>query len=110
MDIVVVERAEAESRTLRQWIVDWTRTKFRRFPNWIQRVVVRLEDLNGPKGGLDKRVTLELRAHDGSTTRLSDSADNYKAALVRVTKRAKQAMLRSPNLGARRPVRGGSYS
>ncbi|HEY3353070.1 MAG TPA: HPF/RaiA family ribosome-associated protein [Polyangia bacterium] len=32
-----------------------------RFGHWIRGVIVRLVDLNGPKGGVDKRCRVEVR-------------------------------------------------
>jgi putative sigma-54 modulation protein len=53
-----------------------------RFSTRIANVVVRLEDMNGPKGGIDKRCSIELTGTFGQ--RLADVRDqSFNAAVDR---------------------------
>src|SRR5438046_5587954 len=60
--------------------------------NWVTNVVVRLEDVNGPKGGVDKRchATINLRA--GASVILDDVSPDVYSAINTVADRAKQAV------------------
>jgi putative sigma-54 modulation protein len=70
----------------------------RRFANRIDGVVVRLVDINGPKGGLDKRCRIVARlAPTGSVIVEATDADAYVAvsqAAVRVDERVARAITR----------------
>src|SRR5437870_9523587 len=61
---------------------------------WVTNVIVRLEDVNGPKGGIDKRchATINLRA--GATVVLEDTSPDLYSAINIVADRAKQAVSR----------------
>jgi putative sigma-54 modulation protein len=51
-----------------------------RFSNRIASVVVRLEDMNGPKGGIDKRCSIELTGTFGQ--RLAEVRDQSFSTAV----------------------------
>lgn len=64
----------------------------------IDRVVVMLRDLNGPKGGVDKQVDITIRTHRGGIVvikeiqsdlylAISHAADRVKTAVGRLTGR-----------------------
>ncbi len=59
---------------------------------WVTNVVLRLEDVNGPKGGVDKRchATINLRA--GGTVVLEEMTEDVYSAINVVADRAKQAV------------------
>lgn len=78
---------------------------FARFGHWFHEVVVRLTDINGPRGGVDKSVAIELATESGRPMRFETCAETYDQALARVLKRAKRKILASPQLGSRRPTR-----
>lgn len=56
---VVIRAARAETAaTLRAYIVRRLSFALRRFSHRVRRVTVRLNDLNGPKGGVDSRCSM----------------------------------------------------
>lgn len=64
-----------------------------RFSTRIANVVVRLEDLNGPKGGIDKRCTIELTGAFGQ--RLAEVRDqNFSTAVDRGFAVARRSLVR----------------
>ena len=68
-----------------------------RFGPAIQRVNVRTEDLNGPRGGIDKRchILVQLRASGGSPITVdSDDSDLY-AAVDRAAERIGRSVTRA---------------
>jgi hypothetical protein len=83
-----------------------TRNTFQRFSHWIREVVVRLTDLNGPKGGIDKSVSVEIVTLDGQTIRVRSRGESYDRSLGNALGRARRQLLASPHAGARRPLRG----
>lgn len=70
----------------------------RRFARHIERIVVRLADVNGPKGGPDKRCRIIARfAPRGSVIVEATDADAYVAAsqaAIRLDERVSRALLR----------------
>jgi len=53
-----------------------------RFQPRIRRINVRLIDDNGPKGGVDKRCTMEAVLHRGGTILAEDSSERLYAAVA----------------------------
>lgn len=59
---------------------------------WVTNVVLRLEDINGPKGGVDKRCHATINLKAGPLVVLEDTSDDLYAAINNVAERAKQAV------------------
>jgi ribosome-associated translation inhibitor RaiA len=80
---------------LRAWCerrVDFSLSHFR---DRIRDVTLRLEDANGPKGGLDKRCVLVIRLRRGAPIVLSTDDSSVMAAVDRSVDRAGQAVSRA---------------
>jgi len=79
-----------------------------RFGGRVQRVLVRLEDLNGPRGGLDKRCQMEVRlagrgvlvvdVRDSATEPAVSRAADRMARRVREELAARREARRRPRL------------
>ena len=106
------------SEALREHIVRRLDFALRRFASRVHRVVVRLVDVNGPRGGLDKRC--RIIAHlspSGSVIVEATDADVYVAAsqaAIRLDERIARALERRRRPGSRpkrwsaRRLRGGA--
>ncbi|HVJ89587.1 MAG TPA: HPF/RaiA family ribosome-associated protein [Labilithrix sp.] len=70
----------------------------RRFAHRVERVVVRITDLNGPKGGLDKRCRIVARLSPARSVVVeATDADAYVAvsqAAIRLDERVSRALAR----------------
>jgi hypothetical protein len=60
----------------------------------VRRVLVRLEDVNGPRGGVDKHCRLVLALTDGRSLVVDSAAADVYGAVVEATHRAKQSLAR----------------
>lgn len=68
------------SEALRGYIHHRIQFSLRRFAGQLDRVVVRLKDVNGPRGGADKRYRVSLRlGSDGGVLLEQTHADVYEA-------------------------------
>jgi hypothetical protein len=54
----------------------------------VKRVIVRLSDLNGPKGGVDKECRVELVFHRGQPQMVAATANDYFSAVHLAARRA----------------------
>ena len=54
----------------------------------VSRIVVRLSDVNGPRGGVDKRCAIEIRLKGALTVAIEDTEADLYAAIDRVAERA----------------------
>jgi hypothetical protein len=77
----------------------------RRFSGEVTRVRVHLDDVNGPRGGQDKRCVLALSTRDGRQVRLSEQTDHWTTAFAAALERATASLRRQHNRLAREPVR-----
>ena len=66
----------------------------RRYRDRIGHVVVRLADLNGPRGGVDKRCAIVVGYVDGGTTVVHDDSDDIYTAVTRATTRLDEQIAR----------------
>ncbi len=64
------------------------------FRNSIEQVRIRVDDINGPKGGIDKRCTAVLKLQQGSTIAVHSTSNDLYAAIDAVAKKAKGSISR----------------
>ena len=60
----------------------------------IGRVIVRLSDINGPRGGEDKRCHIEVRLRGMPDVVIEDTEADLYMAIDRATERAGRALMR----------------
>lgn len=60
----------------------------------ITRVTVRLSDINGPRGGADKRCFIEVKLKGTSAVVVEDTEADLYVAIDRATERAGRSMVR----------------
>ena len=99
----------------RAYIRRWLGMRLAKFSSSIERVTVRLEDVNGPRGGIDKvckakvvltglpSVVVERKHHDARAA-VDGVIDASERAVRRVLHRRRSVPLRA----SRRPPRGGA--
>jgi len=68
-----------------------------RFGTAIDTVSVRVEDINGPRGGVDKhcRIVVKLRASGSNRIAIDDNDENLRAAVARASNRAGRTVARA---------------
>ncbi|MFZ4536110.1 HPF/RaiA family ribosome-associated protein [Propionivibrio sp.] len=54
----------------------------------VSRVVIRLSDVNGPRGGVDKRCAIEVRLKGASAIAIRDTQADLYVAIDRAAERA----------------------
>jgi len=67
----------------------------RRFARRVRAVTVRVADINGPRGGADKRVEVEVDLEGSGAVRVAQSDADVYNAVTRVSHRVKQTVSRS---------------
>jgi ribosomal subunit interface protein len=55
--------------------------------DFVSRIVVRLSDVNGPRGGIDKRCGIEVRLKGASTIAIDDTEADLYVAIDRAVER-----------------------
>ncbi len=100
---VEVRNRSQEPRELRSWARKLATESLERFSTHIRKVVVRVQDLNGPKGGIDKEASISLHMVGGATKLVRHRAGTYEAAFGMALSRAKQVLQRCQHVGARKP-------
>jgi len=89
MTVDIRFRGLASSESLRAYILRRVRTQVHRLGDALRAVVVRVSDVNGPKGGVDKRCQVMLvRPGQRPVTIEEVSADAYAAVDVAVERAA----------------------
>ena len=98
------------SQALQEYIARRLHFALGRFASAIQRVSVRAGDVNGPRGGIDKRCSLEVRLRAGRSAALSVTTDDsdLRTAVDRSAKRMARSVARElERKRQRRPIRSG---
>lgn len=86
---------------LRNRILEQFETAFERLARHIRSITVRLIDISGPHGGLDKRCQIAVHLHRGGTIRGGCTDRDLGAAVNLATDRVTHAVARE--LKKRRP-------
>ena len=91
---VLFESRHPDAPALRSMAVGRVRFVMRRLVWLTPRARVSLSDVNGPRGGVDKRCQVELRAAGTGPVVVTSVARNWRSALDAALSRAARALLR----------------
>lgn len=91
---VFFETRDRDAASLRHLAINRARFVMRRLSALVPRATVTLEDVNGPRGGIDKRCHVELKTDKFGTVVITATAGSWRAALDKALGRAAQALRR----------------
>jgi hypothetical protein len=92
---VQIETRDPRSAHYRELAELRVRFVMRRLAWMISRAQVQLTDVNGPRGGVDKRCQVMLKANGRSVVVISSTASDWRAALDTALARASRLLLRA---------------
>lgn len=104
MDVLVLSHQPLQSEH-RIWIESRVRRVTRRLVGVMRRATVRLEDLNGPKGGVDQICRIHLSTDQGEVV-VTHRAASWQGSVHRALSRAVMAL--KQRVASRRPRRSAS--
>lgn len=107
---VIFESRHPEGQPLREQSVARVRFAMRRLSGLVPRVKVQFSDINGPRGGVDKRCQLALSTMGAAdvvviTTLASDWRTALDLSLGRATRALTRALRRQQKLARARLIR-----
>jgi hypothetical protein len=91
---VLFDTRDSDAAALRRLSVRRVRFVLRRLSWLVPRARVQLADVNGPRGGVDKRCQLELKSDQAGTVVITSMARDWRTALDRALARAAAALMR----------------
>jgi ribosome-associated translation inhibitor RaiA len=106
MQIVIQTRGFPLTEALENRVRTRLRFNISRLAGRVRRVIVRLSDINGPRGGVDKRCLIEVRLDGLSTVVIEDVQTDMYTAIDRATARAARTVLQRVALHSARRRRG----
>jgi hypothetical protein len=104
---VTFESRDADGALMRDLSVQRVRFALRRLSTLVQRAKVQFSDVNGPRGGVDKRCQVELSTDAAGTVVIASLARDWRTALDRSLGRATRVLTRSLQRN-QKPTRGRS--
>jgi hypothetical protein len=102
---VIFESRDRDGAQMRDLSVERVRFALRRLTAWVPRAKVQFSDVNGPRGGVDKRCQVELSTEAAGTVVIASLARDWRTALDRALGRATRVLTRSLQR-SQKPVRG----
>jgi hypothetical protein len=100
---VLFKSRDPQAASLRVGVERRVRFVLRRISWRVPRAEVQLSDVNGPRGGIDKRCQIELRTDGARPVVVSSVASDWRSALDDALSRATRFLLRLwQRLGAAR--------
>jgi hypothetical protein len=91
---VQFESRDAEAAPLRDWTLSRLRFSMRRMVGLVPRAAIRLSDVNGPRGGVDKRCQVQLSTEGRGSVLITTVASDWRAAVDQALARAARALRR----------------
>jgi hypothetical protein len=91
---VIFETRDPQAAGLRQLAVTRLQFVLRRVRWLVPRATVRLSDVNGPRGGVDKRCQVELDTDGNGKVVIQAVARDWRSALDNALGRAARTLLR----------------
>ena len=106
---VLFESRDPDGALLRDLAVGRVRFVMRRLTWLVPRAEVRLMDVNGPRGGVDKRCHVALKTRRGDTVVITAMARDWRSALEEAISRAARVLVRNWKRGRaqKRSIRDG---
>jgi putative sigma-54 modulation protein len=108
MQIAIQAHGFSLTDALEKHVQDRLRFAFSRVSGRVRRVLVTLSDINGPRGGVDKRCLLEVRLDGLSSVVIQDIQTDLYTAIDRAAGRAARSVMRrlALKISKRRPYQG----
>ncbi len=100
---VIFESRDPLAAPLREVAVGRLKFVMRRLGSFVARARLQLSDVNGPRGGVDKRCLVELKTDAGGTVVITAASHDWRTAIDDALARAAQVMRRQ--LQRARPTR-----
>lgn len=91
---IIFESRDIDGRQMRELSVERVRFTLRRMSAMVARAKVQFSDINGPRGGVDKRCQIELSTETAGTVVISSLAQDWRTALDRSLRRATRVLRR----------------
>ncbi len=101
---ILFESRDADGAQMRDLSVARMRFVLRRLSTFVPHAKVQFSDINGPRGGVDKRCQVELTTEKAGTVVIASLARDWRTALDRSLGRATRVLTRSLQR-AQKPVR-----
>jgi len=101
---IIFESRDADGAQMRDLSVERVRFALRRLTTFVPHAKVQFTDVNGPRGGLDKRCQVELKTDGAGTVVIASLDRDWRTALDRSLSRATRVLIRSLQR-AQKPVR-----
>jgi len=95
IDFVIRCESSAESSLLREYTLRRLAVSLRRFGGVARHVTVRLEDINGPRRGVDSRCSITLQCRDGSQISVNATTAWPFASVTHAAKRLNAVVRRN---------------
>jgi hypothetical protein len=80
---IIVESRDADATPMRDLSIARVRFALRRLKALVPRAKVQFSDVNGPRGGIDKRCQVELKTESAGTVVIASLARDWRTALDR---------------------------
>ncbi len=93
MQVVFTSR-DVKADAMRDLAVRRVRFAMRRMTWLVPRATVHLSDINGPRGGIDKRCQLQIKTDQAGVIVVTAIAQDWRAALDSALERATRVLLR----------------
>jgi hypothetical protein len=102
---IIFESRDADGNQMRDMSVHRVRFALRRLSALVPRAKVHFSDVNGPRGGVDKRCQVELSTDAKGTVVIASLASDWRTALDNSLRRAIRVLTRSVQRN-QKPLRG----
>ena len=91
---ILFKSRDPQAHELRDVVQRRMRFVFRRIDWLIPKATVELSDVNGPRGGIDKRCQVELRTDGAGSVVVASVASDWRIALDNALARAARFLMR----------------
>jgi hypothetical protein len=92
---IIFESRDADGAQMRDLSIERVRFVLRRLTYLVPHAKVQFSDVNGPRGGVDKRCLVELKTDNAGTVVIASLARDWRTALDRSLTRATRVLTRS---------------